>query len=103
MKTKFDKDQIVKNAAEAESFLKSVANSNRLMILCSLLDGGRSVSELNEEVPLSQSALSQHLSVLRDAGLVATRRESQTIFYSLADERVSILLNTLYSIFCVDE
>ena len=92
---------MVENAAEAESFLKCVANRNRLMILCALLDGNKSVGELNQGVPLSQSALSQHLSVLRDAKLVATERDSQTIYYSLADERARVLLTTLYNLFCV--
>ncbi len=94
---------MVQNAGEAESFLKCVANRNRLMILCTLLDGIKSVGELNQEVPLSQSALSQHLSVLRDAGLVATQRDSQTIYNSLADERVATLLNTLYAMFCAKD
>ena len=92
---------MLKNSAAAEAFLKCMANRNRLMILCALLDGNKSVGELNAEVPLSQSALSQHLSVLRDAGLVTTQREAQTIHYSLADERVRSLLNTLYNLFCV--
>ena len=102
MRKKVDKNQLVKSAGEAENFLKSVANRNRLMILCTLLDGGKSVGELNQAVPLSQSALSQHLSVLREAGLVATERESQTIIYSLSDKRVAALLTSLYNIFCVN-
>lgn len=89
-------------AVEAESFLKLLANRNRLMVLCVLMDEEMSVSELNDRVPLSQSALSQHLSALRKADLVATRRESQTIYYSLADKRVSKVLHTLYDVFCAD-
>ena len=61
-----------------------------------------SVGQLNEQVPLSQSALSQHLSVLREAGLVKTRRESQTIYYSLGDGRTEIILQSLHKVFCED-
>lgn len=98
--SKVDKNQMATNAEEAEKFLKCIANRNRLMILCDLLDGGKSVGELNEDIPLSQSALSQHLSVLREAGMVTTERDSQTIYYSLADKRVKTLLQTLYTLFC---
>jgi DNA-binding transcriptional ArsR family regulator len=93
-------DTMAENAQEAEQFLKQLANKNRLMILCSLLDGEISVSELNEQVPISQSALSQHLAKLRDAGFVDTRRESQTIFYSLSDQRVKTVIENLYGMFC---
>ena len=70
------------------------------MILCSLQDGEMSVSELNEAVPLAQSALSQHLAALRKAQIVATRRESQTIYYRVVDENVVSILATLYGLFC---
>lgn len=95
-----DKALMAEKALEAERFLKMIANQNRLMILCALMDSELAVGELNDEVPLSQSALSQHLSKLREAGLVATRRESQTIFYRLDDDRVMRLLPTLYQVFC---
>lgn len=85
---------------EAEKFLKQLANANRLMILCVLMDGEISVGELNERIPLNQSALSQHLAKLRGAGLVSTRRESQTIYYSLLDERAEKIIKQLYSMFC---
>ncbi len=87
-------------AESAEQFLKKLANSNRLMVLCLLIEGERSVGELNELVPISQSALSQHLAKLRDAGFVSTRRESQTIFYQLADPRVKVIIEHLYAMFC---
>ena len=74
---------IEKHAPQAAAFLKALANDQRLLVLCALIDGSLSVGEINERVPLSQSALSQHLSVLRAAGLVTTRRESQTIYYAL--------------------
>ena len=96
-------DKIGQNAQAAEDFLKRLANSNRLMILCLLTEGERSVGELNTHVPLSQSALSQHLSVLRKAGLVSTRRESQTIYYSSSDPRVAAMLDALYQLFCASD
>jgi ArsR family transcriptional regulator, virulence genes transcriptional regulator len=89
------------SSAEAEELLKALANSYRLMILCELKDGERSVSALEEVVPLAQSALSQHLARLREGGLVTTRREAQTIYYSLSDARVSRLIDVLYELFCV--
>ncbi|WP_273047777.1 metalloregulator ArsR/SmtB family transcription factor [Pseudoalteromonas sp.] len=88
------------NVAEAEQLLKILANKNRLMILCSLQYTEMSVSQLNEAVPLAQSALSQHLAALRKANVVATRRESQTIYYRVIDDNAVQLLSTLYSLFC---
>ena len=73
------------HASDAAGLMKALGNESRLMILCVLAEGERSVSDLNTIVPLSQSALSQQLARLRQQGLVKTRRESQTIFYSLAD------------------
>lgn len=77
-----------------------MANSHRLLILCELNNGERTVSALEAVVPLSQSALSQHLAKLRDYGIVSTRREAQSIYYSLADPRVASLIDTLYKLFC---
>lgn len=88
------------HAAEAAAFLKALANDQRLMMMCTLLDGPLSVGEINERVPLSQSALSQHLGVLRSAGLVSTRRESQTIYYTLADGPALRVMEVLYDTFC---
>jgi DNA-binding transcriptional ArsR family regulator len=95
-----DLDQIKANASEAESFLKMIANKNRLMILCSLVDQECSVTQLNQSVPLTQSALSQHLASLRKAGLVSTRREAQTIYYSVTDHRVKQIIEKMYEFFC---
>lgn len=86
---------IADNADEAERFLRALANRNRLMVLCSLVPGELSVSSLHERVPLSQSALSQHLAVLRNQGLVTTRREAQAIHYRIADARVQKLMPLL--------
>jgi len=92
--------ELAANSAEAEELLKALANSHRLMILCELKDGERSVSALERVVPLAQSALSQHLAKLREGGIVATRREAQTIYYSLSDSRVSRLIEVLHDLFC---
>lgn len=88
------------HAASAAALLKAVANEQRLMILCNLVDGPLSVSELNERVDLSQSALSQHLAVLREANIVATERESQSVRYSLPDGVVTRIINLLHQEFC---
>jgi DNA-binding transcriptional ArsR family regulator len=95
-----DLNQLAVNATEAESFLKMLANKNRLMILCSLIDKECSVSELNLKIPLAQSALSQHLASLRKNNLVSTRREAQTIYYTVSDSRVKEIIKKLYEFFC---
>ncbi|MBL8589727.1 MAG: helix-turn-helix transcriptional regulator [Methylobacteriaceae bacterium] len=87
-------------AAEAEAFLKAMANRHRLMILCELHKGERSVGALQQALGLGQSALSQHLSKLREEKIVATRRQSQTIFYSLSDPQAARLIALLYDAFC---
>ena len=76
-------EDMLQQSSQAAAFLKALSNEKRLMILCYILDQELSVTALNEKLPLSQSALSQHLAVLRNDGLVKTRRESQTIFYSI--------------------
>ena len=88
------------NAQQATNLLKALANENRLMILCYLDGRELSVSELNSCLDLSQSALSQHLAVLRRDGLVKTRRESQTIYYSLNGEESKRIISTLHDIYC---
>ena len=88
-------------AAEAAQFLKLLANEHRLLVLCHLLAAGEaSVSSLVGQSGLSQSALSQHLAKLREARLVATRRESQTIHYRIADLKAQRLLRVLHDIYC---
>ena len=89
-----------KQAKKATELLRSMSNEKRLLILCRLAGGELSVSQLIPLVGLSQSALSQHLAILRRSGLVETRRESQTIHYSLADPNAASILQTLYAIFC---
>ncbi|MFO1407613.1 MAG: metalloregulator ArsR/SmtB family transcription factor [Steroidobacteraceae bacterium] len=88
------------HAADAAELLKALGNEQRLLVLCSLAEGPLTVGELNRRVPLSQSALSQHLAKLREAGLVETRREAQTIHYSLATGPVTSVMATLRDIYC---
>ena len=88
------------HAGDAAQLLKALANRNRLMILCLLVEREHSVSELNAALPLSQSALSQHLAVLREDGLVATRREAQTIIYRIGDSPARQIIETLHGIYC---
>ncbi|MBT3437881.1 MAG: winged helix-turn-helix transcriptional regulator [Oceanospirillaceae bacterium] len=93
-------DDLKSNAKIAATMLKAIANESRLLILCNLDGTELSVTELNDHLDLSQSALSQHLAVLRKDGLVKTRRESQTIYYSLSDVRASKVINTLHELYC---
>lgn len=92
--------ELIPKTEEAEKFLKAIANTHRLMILCELHKGEQSVSALQEAVGLSQSSLSQHLARLRQDTLVQTRRDSRTIYYSLADERVAKVIGLLHQMFC---
>jgi ArsR family transcriptional regulator len=92
--------QLEASAAQAASLMRALANERRLMILCQLVGCERSVGELQPLVGLSQSALSQHLAVLREEGLVATRRESQTIWYRIIDPAAVRVVETLAEIFC---
>jgi DNA-binding transcriptional ArsR family regulator len=93
-------EQMREHAPEAAGLMSALGNESRLMILCSLAHGERSVGELNEVVPLSQSALSQQLARLRRQGLVTTRRASQTIYYSLSSGPARKIIELLHSIYC---
>lgn len=92
--------QMEAQAEKAADLLKAMANPQRLRVLCLLLEGERSVGQINEQVELSQSALSQHLAVLRDQQLVTTRRQAQTVFYAVAPGPVHDIIQTLHSIYC---
>lgn len=93
-----------RKAGEVADMLKAVANPRRLMLLCKLVEHGeRTVGELVEDVGLSQSALSQHLARLRKDGLVRFRRESQTLWYRIADPRLETLFTTLYELYCQED
>jgi DNA-binding transcriptional ArsR family regulator len=93
--------QLERKAAEVASLLKLLANENRLLILCRLAAAGEaSVGTLCDAIDLSQSALSQHLAKMRQDGLLATRRDAQTIYYRIADEDAGRLLKALKDIYC---
>lgn len=90
-------------ADQVADTLKAIGNARRLMLLCKLVEHGEvTVSDLARDVGLSQSACSQHLAKMREEGLVAYRRESQTLWYRLGDPRVEMLLTTLYQLYCKD-
>jgi len=102
-----DTNDMLQQVGAATQLLKQLANENRLLILCSLVSGELSVGELNESLPLSQSALSQHLASLRQAGLVVTRRQGQTIYYKLNEDSqhqtrnpAVAVIETLQAIYC---
>jgi len=93
--------ELERKAADAVGLLRLLANEHRLLILCRLaLQGEMSVSSLTDAAGLSQSALSQRLAKMREEGLVANRREAQTIFYRIADPNAAKLLKALKGIFC---
>jgi DNA-binding transcriptional ArsR family regulator len=92
--------QLEKNAHKASDLLGAMANTSRLMIMCQLADGEKSVSDLQPMIGLSQSALSQHLAVLRRKHLVRTRREGQSIYYSLTSGEAASIMQTLHEQFC---
>ena len=92
--------QLHSAAAEASALLKAMANETRLLLLCQLIGGERNVGELQALSGIPQPSLSQQLGVLRDEGLLATRREGKFIYYSLASAEVVAVMQTLYGIFC---
>ncbi len=97
---KADLGQMESNAGRAARFLKTLANERRLMILCHLVCGERSVGELEQLLGMRQPALSQQLARLREDDLVATRRESRTIYYRIASPEAEALLEQIYMLFC---
>lgn len=92
--------QMARHAADAAALLKALAHPARLLVLCQLVEGDSSVGDLLPITGLSMSALSQHLAVLREMALVTTRRESQSIFYSLADGPAVGVLGALHAAYC---
>ncbi len=95
-----DLDRMAQSAHEASEFLKALAHESRLLILCNLLGGERSVGELESFLDVRQSTVSQQLARLRLEGLVAGRREGKTIYYSIASDRVRSVIGVLYEAFC---
>ena len=93
------------NAMQAQSenpskLLKALANPQRLRILCLLIEQEMPVGQINEQVDLSQSALSQHLAILREKGLVTTRKQAQTVYYRVAEGPVTAIIQTLHDLYC---
>jgi DNA-binding transcriptional ArsR family regulator len=92
--------EMLANASAATQFLKKLAHPQRLMIVCALVDGERSVRDLEDTLGLRQPALSQQLAELRHAGLVDCRKQSKSVFYCLADERAKAMVGLMYRLFC---
>ena len=97
-----DLNTLKDNTNNASNLLKVMSNEWRLLILCHLANGEESVGELEKKLSLSQSALSQHLAVLRREKIVSTRREAQTIYYSIVSEDAKAIMETLYQRFCAE-
>ncbi|MFU1479116.1 ArsR/SmtB family transcription factor [Roseovarius sp. C7] len=95
-----DITRMMKNACDASNFLKAISHEGRLMILCHLASGEKSVTELEELLSSRQAAVSQQLSRLRQEGLVRPRREGKVIYYALSDPRAVRVLDVVYDIFC---
>ncbi|MFT6225584.1 MAG: ArsR family transcriptional regulator [Paracoccaceae bacterium] len=93
-------DQMMVSACEASTFLKAISHEGRLMILCHLASGEKSVTELETLLSARQAAVSQQLSRLRLEGLVQPRRDGKTIYYSLTDGRATKVLDVVYELFC---
>lgn len=95
-----DVDRMAGNAKRASDFLKALAHESRLMILCFLSEGEKSVSELEELLNLRQPTVSQQLARLRADELVTTRRDGKTVYYNLASEEARIVIGAIYEVFC---
>lgn len=98
-----DMDAMRSAAGEAKAVLSALANEDRLLLLCQLSQGEKSVGELEEALSIRQPTLSQQLGVLRNEELVNARREGKRIYYSIADRKVLVLLNMLYELYCPQE
>ncbi len=95
-----DLERLQDSADRASTLLRALGNGYRLMILCKLIDGEKSVSELERTVGLSQSAISQHLARLRRDSLVRTRRAGKVIYYSINGREAEAIIRTLYGLYC---
>ena len=100
---KIDPDLMHSAAGQASELLKSLSNPHRLMILCQLLEGERSVGELAEFLDLRSANVSQHLALLRREGMVSARRDGQTIYYAIASHPARRILETLFELFCAPD
>lgn len=92
--------QMLDNAVEAAEFLKILANPNRLMIVCALVEGERSVRDLEDTLGIRQPGLSQQIAELREAGFIVGRKESKSVFYRLEDGRVAEFIAMMHRMFC---
>jgi DNA-binding transcriptional ArsR family regulator len=93
-------DNMLVKAKKASDFLKALAHESRLLILCMLAEGEKSVTEMEHLLALRQPTVSQQLARLRMDGLVATRREGKIVYYSLASEEARVILGAVYDVFC---
>lgn len=98
-----DIDRMAANAKRAAEFLKALAHESRLMMLCILAEGEKSVSELETMLALRQPTVSQQLARLRSDGLVTTRRDGKTIYYRLASEEARVIVRAVYEVFCAKQ
>ncbi len=98
-----DLNQMAQSADRASALMKTLGHRDRLMILCQLADGEKSVGQIADLLEIPQSPLSQHLSRMRKEGLVNTRREAQTIYYSLKSGEASRIVEVLYELFCENQ
>ena len=98
--SKLNVNEMRKNVENSSSFLKLLSNPTRLMILCNLIESERCVGGLEKDLNISQSALSQHLSKMRDKGVVKSEKQGQHVFYSISDSDVVDIINVLYKLFC---
>jgi DNA-binding transcriptional ArsR family regulator len=95
-----DLERMTDNAKRASDFLKALAHESRLMMLCILAEGEKSVSELEQELGLRQPTVSQQLARLRADGLVTTRRDGKTIYYTVASDDARTIIGAIYDVFC---
>ncbi len=92
--------ELKRKVGEATAFLKKLSNPDRLLVACALVEGERSVRELEDGLGIRQPGLSQQLAELREAGLIAGRKEGKQVFYRLADPRIETFIHTMHHLFC---
>lgn len=93
-------DIMQKNAGKAEALLKQLANANRLLILCNILEGGRSVNDISQNIGLSQSAVSQHLASMKEAGIISHEKRGKLVYYNISSMETQTILSILYHMYC---
>ena len=98
--SKLNVNEMRKNVESSAAFLKLLSNPTRLLVLCNLIESERCVGDLERDLDISQSALSQHLSKMRDEGIVKSEKQGQHVFYSISDSNVVDIINVLYKLFC---